>query len=654
LTAKLKRGATWGGFFLSLTLLLSIIFLSIRTASSFIENTRWVAHSYRVLQELAGVESALLDEQTASRSLRLTGNVEYQLTADEAVVRLRRHLELAFALVADNPAQAERILELKETAAGANWHGTRVAFVARPQVLSITSRLRQAREEENRLLQMRIQESENSALLTRILNLGGGGLAILTLVIAFFLVQKRARDSDETSRAILDTAVDAIITIDESGKVFSCNPASERLLGYSKKELIGKNISVIMPEPYSSSHDSYLEKYRRTGIANIIGIGREVSARRKNGTVFPVHLSIGALYISSRRYFTGILRDITHLKDVEYELNREKNFLSTVLATAGALIAVLDSRGYFLRANDAFSDFLDDHSFLASGGKRYIDIVTREDQPYLESLVEGIQKTGNPVEYECRVVSLSGETRRLAGSISAIMGDDSRIEFLICTGIDITERKRREDEIQYLTQRVITIQEEERMRISGDLHDSVGQALAAIKFLLEDLFIEISEESRKKGRQVFNYVSEAIAEVRSISHALSPISYKRLGLTRAIEDLARTFRGGKLSIDVACDDLETIFPEKWDTNAYRIVQEAMVNIFKHSGASHVEILTARSEDNLKLIVRDNGRGMEPGGERRVGLGMLLMRERAHLLGAEMTVKSSHGKGTEIVLEFQKQ
>ena len=201
-----------------------------------------MAHSYRVLQELAGVESALLDEQTASRSLRLTGNVEYQLTADEAVVRLRRHLELAFALVADNPAQAERILELKETAAGANWHGTRVAFVARPQVLSITSRLRQAREEENRLLQMRIQESENSALLTRILNLGGGGLAILTLVIAFFLVQKRARDSDETSRAILDTAVDAIITIDESGKVFSCNPASERLLGYSKKELIGKNI----------------------------------------------------------------------------------------------------------------------------------------------------------------------------------------------------------------------------------------------------------------------------------------------------------------------------------------------------------------------------------------------------------------------------
>src|SRR5271165_4991189 len=95
-------------------------------------------------------------------------------------------------------------------------------------------------------------------------------------------------DSKERMRAILDTAVEGIVTIDESGIIESVNPAVERIFGYRASELIGKNVSVLMPAPYREEHDTYLANYRRTGRAKIIGIGREVVGQRKDGSVFPM------------------------------------------------------------------------------------------------------------------------------------------------------------------------------------------------------------------------------------------------------------------------------------------------------------------------------------------------------------------------------
>ena len=93
-------------------------------------------------------------------------------------------------------------------------------------------------------------------------------------------------------RAILDSAVTAIITIDDRRLIESINPATERLFGYSAAELMGRNVKVLMPEPYKAEHDGYIANYRDTGVKKIIGIGREVSGRRKDGTTFPLHLSI--------------------------------------------------------------------------------------------------------------------------------------------------------------------------------------------------------------------------------------------------------------------------------------------------------------------------------------------------------------------------
>jgi two-component system, LuxR family, sensor kinase FixL len=127
-------------------------------------------------------------------------------------------------------------------------------------------------------------------------------------------------DSEERLRAILETAVEGIITIDERGCIESMNPAAVRTFGYKPSEVIGKNVNILMPSPYHEQHDTYLANYRQTGKAQIIGIGREVSGRRKDGTIFPMDLSVSEVKLAGRRLFTGFVRDITDRKRLEKEI----------------------------------------------------------------------------------------------------------------------------------------------------------------------------------------------------------------------------------------------------------------------------------------------------------------------------------------------
>jgi PAS domain S-box-containing protein len=121
-------------------------------------------------------------------------------------------------------------------------------------------------------------------------------------------------------KAILDTAVDAIITIDQRGLIESFNRAARTMFGYEPREVIGHNIKMLMPEPYRGQHDGYMADYLRSGRARIIGIGREVVALRKDGTVFPIDLAVSQVSLGRRRTFTGIVRDITDRKRLEKEI----------------------------------------------------------------------------------------------------------------------------------------------------------------------------------------------------------------------------------------------------------------------------------------------------------------------------------------------
>ena len=132
-------------------------------------------------------------------------------------------------------------------------------------------------------------------------------------------------DSEARTRAILDTAVDAIVTIGGGGVIQAVNPAMTVLFGYEADELVGANISMLMPSPDREQHDGYLDRYRRTGERRIIGFGRELVGQRKDGSLVPLHLSVGEMELGGRRVYTGILRDITAQREASTALERARD-----------------------------------------------------------------------------------------------------------------------------------------------------------------------------------------------------------------------------------------------------------------------------------------------------------------------------------------
>ncbi|MGH9256376.1 MAG: two-component system sensor histidine kinase NtrB [Vicinamibacterales bacterium] len=137
-------------------------------------------------------------------------------------------------------------------------------------------------------------------------------------------------------RALVGSAVDGIIVIDAQGRIETFNPAAERLFGYRENEVVGRNVTMLMPAPYREEHDGYLARYLSTGNAKIIGIGREVTGLRSDGTTFPLHLSVGEMSVGGERRFTGILHDLSARVRMEEQLREQ-----AALVRLGEMAAVI-------------------------------------------------------------------------------------------------------------------------------------------------------------------------------------------------------------------------------------------------------------------------------------------------------------------------
>ncbi|MEO8259881.1 MAG: PAS domain S-box protein [Acidobacteriota bacterium] len=144
------------------------------------------------------------------------------------------------------------------------------------------------------------------------------------------------KDSEARLRSVLESAVDGIVVIDAQGRIESFNPAAERLFGYRAGEVISHNVNLLMPSPYQEAHDRYMANYLATGVAKIIGIGRDVIGRRKDGTTFPLHLSVGEMVVGGERKFTGLLHDLTARVKVEGQLREQAS-----LVRLGEMAAVI-------------------------------------------------------------------------------------------------------------------------------------------------------------------------------------------------------------------------------------------------------------------------------------------------------------------------
>ena len=243
------------------------------------------------------------------------------------------------------------------------------------------------------------------------------GMFLVTLCMGFEVIRS-GPDEVVRSRAVLDTAVDAIITINSDGIVSSVNPATVRMFGYSEAEVIGRNISMLMPEPFRSSHNGYIGRYLETGVASIIGVGRQVIGLKKNGREFPAHLAVSEFTFAGTRFFTGILRDVSELEQVQKQLLQAER-----LAAIGQMVTGLahESRNALQRAQAC----LDMLSLDLQGNADQLDLARRATTAIqdLYRLYEEVRSYAAPIHLEFRDCDIATIWRKEWDNLTSVRKD---------------------------------------------------------------------------------------------------------------------------------------------------------------------------------------------------------------------------------------
>ena len=199
--------------------------------------------------------------------------------------------------------------------------------------------------------------------------------------------------------------------------------------------------------------------------------------------------------------------------------------------------------------------------------------------------------------------------------------------------------------------RLLTVQEDERTRLARELHDGVGQTMTALSLTLDAVGGGgASDDSRARIATARQLAEEALADTRELANRLRPARLEQVGLAAAIRDLgARAGIPVQVDIDPAAAEVG-IIDATGSVEAYRIVQEAISNAARHSGAPSIHVAVGRAGDTLRIVVSDAGRGFDPGLGRQGGLGLMGMNERAVLLGARLSIESALGRGTRVALD----
>jgi len=219
----------------------------------------------------------------------------------------------------------------------------------------------------------------------------------------------------------------------------------------------------------------------------------------------------------------------------------------------------------------------------------------------------------------------------------------------------------KQKEIEKLSSQIIQIREDEKENISQEIHDSIGTSLFLLKMMLQsfyskrkDLLLK-STKGKKDYTDILDYINTIVSQTRELSHNLSPISLKKLGLQTAIEQLSITIeKNSDIKISLQIDEINHFFKSNWDINLYRIIQESLLNITKHAKASQLSIITKIEENQLIISIIDNGVGFDTSKLKfQSGLGIMLLKERSKAMNANIEIYSEKNKGTEVKIEIKK-
>jgi len=492
---------------------------------------------------------------------------------------------------------------------------------------------------------------------------------------------RKSHDSGSVSAAIVQSADDAIITQDLNGLITSWNAGAERMFGYSAGEALGQPISILIPVD--------IQEEEATTCKRIVSGERlnhyDTVRAKSTGAKMDVSVSIFALKNKSRIVGVAtIARDITtrkrseraaHLaeKRAQEELEARVRQFDAALAKANQELAehieLLDLTTDAIIVLNTTGDVV----FWNQGAERLYgwtrkdaqgkspQVLLQTDPPLgVEEIQETLYKNGH---WECELSQTTRDGRRITVASRFLFRRDQAGRSLgwlqICT--DVTRRKHAEQELRGLSGRVLTLRDEERRRIARELHDSAGQLLSAASInlaLLERQVVGLPPKVARLISESGNFIEQAVNEIRTISYLLHPPLLDEVGVARALRVYVEGFsERSKIKVDLDIAAELGRFRRDLEIAVFRIIQEGLTNIHRHSRSSTAKITIQRSQTELVLIVEDKGQGMmlpmiesEDGNGTRLGVGIRGMQERVQQFGGQLSIRSDES-GTAIECRF---
>jgi PAS domain S-box-containing protein len=310
--------------------------------------------------------------------------------------------------------------------------------------------------------------------------------------------------------ALLEAAVDGIIGIDQRGVIRTINPAAERLFGYADVEVIGQNVKILMPSPYREEHDGYLARYLGTGEKRILGIGREVIGSRKDGTTFPMDLSVAETRLGDDRLFVGIIRDITERKRAEEGWAQ----LAVIVESSDDAIIGKTLDGTIVTWN-AGAERMFGYSVGEVKG-RHISILAPPDRPCeVRTLLDRIKRGERVDHYETVRVRKDGRRIDVSVTISAIKDVAGKVLGASAIKREITEQKRVNEEVRAMTQQ---LWQAAKLASVGELAASIAHELnnplATVSLRIESVLARTpADDPRRRALEIVEQEAKRMAEL---------------------------------------------------------------------------------------------------------------------------------------------
>ncbi len=470
--------------------------------------------------------------------------------------------------------------------------------------------------------------------------------------------QARLQESELFYRNMITHSLDGIVLTDKTGNIRYCSPSIEKISGYETAHLLGRPIfEFVHPADIKNAFAAFDTEMRKESQINYISL----RLRHANGdwvwcTVRGHNLLDNPVFNAMVIYFTNDSKR----KAIEDKLRESEQRFRSLVQNVQMGVTMRDPSGKLIMANRAAEEMLGvgQEELNCSFDNPDVWNTINEDGSLMPLELHPVQlsiRTGNPVRGVVMGVFRKKYNDRawILVNTEPILNDEGQLKYVICSFMDITEQKRMaqlliDQEIQkqkQVTQATIDAQEKERIEIGKELHDNINQHLNTTRLYLEVAKEKASGEVLQMINLAHKNMAGIINEIRHLSQSLVPPTLGDLGLAESIQDLCDGLRRShKFRIKFSRSHFEEdVIPENLKLSLFRIIQEKISNIIRHSGATQISIKLLTDAESIFLTMTDNGKGFDAQSARE-GLGLNNIRTRVALFNGKMELKTAPGEG----------